>query len=56
MLNLSILLEDSAREVPERTAIVFQETKLSYAELNAAQTRWLMFCRWRAFKKGIRLP
>jgi non-ribosomal peptide synthetase component E (peptide arylation enzyme) len=30
MLNLSILLEDSAREVPERTAIVFEETKLSY--------------------------
>jgi long-chain acyl-CoA synthetase len=36
MLNLSILLEDSAQEVPERTAIVFEETKLSYAELNAA--------------------
>ena len=36
MLNLSILLEDSAREVPERTAIVFEETKLSYAEVNAA--------------------
>jgi long-chain acyl-CoA synthetase len=36
MLNLAILLEDSAREVPESTAIVFEETKLSYAELNAA--------------------
>jgi long-chain acyl-CoA synthetase len=36
MLNLAILLEDSAREVPERTAIVFEETKLSYAEVNAA--------------------
>ena len=36
MLNLAILLEDSAREVPERTAIVFEETKLSYAALNAA--------------------
>jgi len=31
MLNLAILLEDSAREVPERTAILFEETKLSYA-------------------------
>jgi long-chain acyl-CoA synthetase len=36
MLNLAILLEDSAREVPGRTAIVFEETKLSYAEVNAA--------------------
>ena len=36
MLNLAILLEDSAREVPERPAIIFDETKLSYAEVNAA--------------------
>ena len=36
MLNLAFLLEDSAREVPERTAIIFEDTKLSYAELNAA--------------------
>src|SRR5947209_5912446 len=36
MLNLAILLEDSAREVPTRTAIVCEETRLSYAELNAA--------------------
>ncbi len=36
MLNLAILLEDSAREGPERTALVFEETKLSYAEVNAA--------------------
>ncbi len=36
MLNLAILLEDSAREVPERTAIILEETKLSYAAVNAA--------------------
>src|SRR5438874_5762018 len=36
MLTLAILLEDSAREVPERTAIVCEETRMSYAELNAA--------------------
>jgi long-chain acyl-CoA synthetase len=36
MLNLSILLEDSAREEPQRAAIVFNETRLSYAALNAA--------------------
>ena len=39
MLNLAMLLEDSAREVPERTAIVCEETRLSYAELNAATSQ-----------------
>ncbi|MEO8953374.1 MAG: long-chain-fatty-acid--CoA ligase [Ktedonobacteraceae bacterium] len=35
MFNLSVLLEDSAREVPERTAIISGDTKLSYADVNA---------------------
>ena len=36
MLNLAVLLEDSAREVPERPATIFEGTKLSYEEVNAA--------------------
>ena len=36
MLNLAILLTDSAREVPTRTAVVCEGTRLSYAELQAA--------------------
>jgi long-chain acyl-CoA synthetase len=36
MLNLSILLEDSARNYPERTAVVLGETRLTYAQVNAA--------------------
>jgi long-chain acyl-CoA synthetase len=36
MLNLAIFLEDSAREVPERTAIICDGTRLSYAQLQAA--------------------
>src|SRR3989454_11161594 len=36
MLNLAVLLEDSAREVPERPATIFDGTKLSYEEVNAA--------------------
>src|SRR5258706_14783445 len=36
MLNLAILLDDSVREVPERTAIVCEGTRLSYEQLNAA--------------------
>jgi len=36
MLNLAIFLEDSAREVPERTAVICEGTRLSYAQLQAA--------------------
>ncbi len=36
MLNLATLLEDSAREKPTHTAIIFNETKLPYAAVNAA--------------------
>jgi long-chain acyl-CoA synthetase len=36
MLNLAVLLDDSVRVVPERTALVCEGTKLSYAQLNAA--------------------
>ncbi len=36
MLNLAVLLEDSAREVPGRDAIIFNEIKLSYAQVNGA--------------------
>jgi len=35
MLNLAMLLEDSTREVPKRTAVIFEDTELSYEELNA---------------------
>lgn len=33
MLNLAMLLEDSAREVPKRAAVIFEDTELSYEEL-----------------------
>lgn len=36
MLNLAVLLEDSAREEPQRDAVVLGETRLSYASVNAA--------------------
>ena len=35
MLNLAILLEDSARNVPERCAVIGGETRLTYAEVDA---------------------
>jgi long-chain acyl-CoA synthetase len=52
MLNLAILLEDSAREVPERTAIVFEETKLSYAALNAAANQVANILTLAGIQKG----
>ncbi|WP_225804806.1 long-chain fatty acid--CoA ligase [Streptomyces sp. NK15101] len=36
MLNLSILLEDSARKYPDREAVVLGSTCLTYGQLNAA--------------------
>ncbi len=35
MLNLAVVLEDSARTVPDRVAVVCGPTRLSYAELDA---------------------
>ena len=36
MLNLSILLEDSARRYPDRAAVVLGDTRLTYAQVDAA--------------------
>src|SRR3954469_5679871 len=36
MLNLSVLLEDSARRYPDRDALVLGDTRLTYAEVDAA--------------------
>jgi len=52
MLNLAILLEDSAREEPQRDAIVFNETRLSYAALNAAANQVANLLARRGIGKG----
>jgi long-chain acyl-CoA synthetase len=36
MLNLSVLLEDSARTHPDRTAVVLGAQRLTYAQVDAA--------------------
>jgi len=36
MLNLSVLLEDSARKYPKKDAFVFMDTHVSYAQVNGA--------------------
>ena len=35
MLNLAVLLEDSARNAPDRTAVICGDTQLTYAEIDA---------------------
>ena len=36
MLNLAVLLEDSARQHPDRDAVVLGDTRLTYAQVNGA--------------------
>ncbi len=36
MLNLSVLLEESTRRHPAKTAYIFGDTHLSYAQINGA--------------------
>jgi long-chain acyl-CoA synthetase len=36
MLNLAVLLEESARQKPQHTAVIFNDIKLSYAQVNGA--------------------
>ena len=52
MLNLALLLEDSAREVPERPAIIFDETKMSYEAVNAAANQVAHGLLKAGIKKG----
>jgi long-chain acyl-CoA synthetase len=55
MLNLSLLLEDSAREVPDRPAVVLGEHHLSYAALDAAANQVANELVARGIKPGDRV-
>jgi long-chain acyl-CoA synthetase len=55
MLNLSVLLEDSAREVPDRAAVVLGDVSLSYAALNAAANQVAQALVVRGIKPGDRV-
>jgi len=39
MLNLSVILEDSAKRHPDKTAYIFADIKMTFAEVNAAANR-----------------
>ena len=52
MLNLSILLEDSARRYPAKDAFVFMETHVSYAQVNGAANQIANGLREAGIKPG----
>ncbi len=52
MLNLATLLEDSARKVPEQTAVIGGDLKLTYAEVNAKANQVANALRASGIAKG----
>ena len=52
MLNLAMVLEDSARKYPDREAIIFGKTRLTYAQLNAAACKVANGLKARGIGRG----
>ena len=52
MLNLSILLEASAQDYPGHVAVIFNDKKITYAELNAAANMFASGLQKLGVKKG----
>ncbi|HET9498818.1 MAG TPA: long-chain fatty acid--CoA ligase [Marmoricola sp.] len=52
MLNLSVLLEDSARKYPDRDAVVLGDTRLTYAQVDAAANQVANLLASRGIRPG----
>lgn len=52
MTNLATLLENSARQFPDRTAVVLGDNRMSYGEFNAASNKVANLLLARGIKKG----
>ncbi len=52
MLNLAVLLEDSARKFPTREAVVLGDTRLTYAQVDAAANQVANLLVSRGLKPG----
>lgn len=52
MLNLSVLLEDSARRFPEKEAFVFGDSHLTYAQVNGAANQIAAGLRAKGIQPG----
>ncbi|MCP2343852.1 long-chain-fatty-acid--CoA ligase [Actinomadura rupiterrae] len=55
MYNLSVLLEDAARETPDRDALVFGDMRLSYAFLNTVANQVANLLRERGIGPGDKI-
>ncbi len=55
MLNLAILLEDSARNVPDRIAVICGDTRFTYAEINAQANQVANALKKIGIKKGDKI-
>ncbi|MGO3832875.1 MAG: long-chain-fatty-acid--CoA ligase [Microbacteriaceae bacterium] len=55
MLNLATVLEDSAQNYPDRTALVIGETRLTFAEVNAAANQVASLLVSRGIEPGDRV-
>lgn len=52
MLNLSVLLENSARRYPQKAAFTFMDTTLSFAQINAAANQVANGLRAKGIQEG----
>jgi long-chain acyl-CoA synthetase len=52
MLNLSVVLEDSARRYPNKDAFIFMDTHLTYAQLNGAANQVANGLKALGIKRG----
>src|SRR4051795_1008974 len=52
MLNLSVVLDDAARETPDRDALVFGDQRLSYAVVNTIASQVANLLRSRGVQPG----
>ncbi|TDB85115.1 long-chain fatty acid--CoA ligase [Actinomadura sp. KC216] len=52
MLNLSVLLEDAARETPDRDAVVFGDIRLSYSFIDSVANQVANLLRSRGVRPG----
>jgi long-chain acyl-CoA synthetase len=55
MLNLSVVLDDTARETPEREALVFGDLRLSYAFVNTIANQVANLLRARGVRPGDKI-
>ena len=54
MLNLSVLLEDAARETPDREAVVFGDLRLSYSFIDSVANQVANLLRSRGIGPATR--